>query len=71
MTFQELLPVVHSLTREEKLRLMRVLVDDLTEEEDVPRLDEGTTHTIWSPYDAHEAADTLLKVLHEKSSDAL
>jgi len=58
----ELLNSLRSLNRVEKLHVLQVLVSELAQEEAHLLRPEGT-YPIWSPYDAHEAADTLLKML--------
>jgi hypothetical protein len=58
----ELLNTLRALNRGEKLHVLQVLVSELAQEEaDLFR--PGGTYPIWSPYDAHEAADALLTML--------
>ncbi len=66
MVLTELLPAIHALPHADKLRLMQVLVVDLAHEEamTVPSVD--LPHMVWAPYDAYDAAATLLKVLNEE-----
>jgi hypothetical protein len=59
MSLAELMPSVHALPRNEKFHLMQELISDLAHEEGLP---EGE-YAIWSPYDSHEAAATLLQLL--------
>ena len=58
----ELLNTLRALNRREKLHVLQVLVSELAQEK-VHLLRPGGTYTIWSPYDAHEAADALLTML--------
>lgn len=65
MSLIELLPAIHALPRADKLRLMRVLIEELANEEAIALSSTDTAHTIWTPYDAYDAAAALLQVLHE------
>jgi hypothetical protein len=65
MSLIELLPTIHALPRADKLRLMQVLVAEIASEEAIALPPTDTAHTTWSPYDACDAAATLLRVLHE------
>ena len=58
----ELLNTLRALNRREKLHLLQVLVSELAQEE-AHLLRPGVTYPIWSPYEAHEAADAMLKML--------
>jgi len=62
--------ILRQLNRAEKLHVMQCLVSDLAQDEsDLLRKD--MSYPIWSPYDAFEAADTMLKVLaSEKNTHA-
>jgi hypothetical protein len=67
MSLQELLPAVHSLTRGDKYRLLQELIADLAQEEGLA----AGEYPVWSPYEAHEAAATLMQMLeHEKAEAA-
>jgi hypothetical protein len=63
MSFVEMLPSVQALSRIEKLQLIQLLAKDLAEPEQSPFLVEGQTYPLWSPDQAYEAADTLLREL--------
>jgi hypothetical protein len=64
MALSELLPVLQELNRGEKLYVMQFLVSKLAQEEGA-LLQPGVEYSVYSPYDADEAADTMLKVLAE------
>ncbi|MEA3396907.1 MAG: hypothetical protein U9R05_05545 [Chloroflexota bacterium] len=64
----ELLPQVQSLPRADKLRLMQLLVFEIAREEGVTLLQPGENYPIWTPYNAFDAAATLLNVLKEEES---
>jgi hypothetical protein len=65
MSLTELLPAIHALPRADKLRLMQVLVAEIANEEAIALPPSGMAHAIWTPYDAYDAAATLLDVLRE------
>ena len=65
MSLTELLPAIHALPRADKLRLMQVLVAEIANEEAVALPPTEISHAIWTPYDAYDAAATLLHVLNE------
>ena len=62
MVSVDLLNNLRALDRSEILHVLQVLVSDLAQEEQ-KSLRAGTSYPIWSPYDAHEAAETLLNLL--------
>ncbi len=62
MGLTELLPLLDWLSRAEKLHVMQFLVSELAQEES-DLLKPGMAYPVWSPYDAHEAADAMLEVL--------
>lgn len=64
----ELLPQVQALPRADKLRLMQLLVFELAREEGVALLQPDEDYPIWTPYNAFDAAATLLNVLKEEGS---
>ena len=63
MITKELIHNLGELTRSEKLHVMQLLVSDLAREEAL--LISSQAYPIWSPYDATEAAVTMLEVLNE------
>ena len=68
MSLNELLPTVQELPRPEKLRLMQWLAAQLEKEESVPLLSPDMEYSVWSPYDAYEAAATLAVFLEEEKA---
>jgi len=62
----ELLSKVQALPRVDKLRLMQFLVFELAREEGVALLQPGEDYPMWTPYDAFDAASTLLNALKEE-----
>ena len=63
MSLVEIIPVLQALPRADKLRLLQFLVFELAQEEGVGWLNPETAYAIWTPYNAFEAADTLLQAL--------
>jgi hypothetical protein len=66
MSLAELLPKVEALPRGEKFRLVRLLVEELEKEEadDVTKIiPPNQSYPVWSPFDAHEAAAAMQKML--------
>ncbi len=70
MSLVEILPGVQALPRADKLRLIQLLAQELVESEEPMALLAGEEYPVWSPYDAFEAADTLLEVLRAEDGSA-
>jgi hypothetical protein len=64
MISNQLLEALQKLNRADKLRVIQMLVGDLAADENVHLVNDAT-YEVWSPYDAPEAAATLLKMLDE------
>ncbi len=66
----ELLEELHRLSRTEKLRVIRLLADDLAQEEGL--LIPGAEYPIYTPLGNEAAAQTLMKMLEDdkKTRDA-
>jgi hypothetical protein len=67
MTMIELLPLLSRLNPAEKLHIIQCLISELAQDES-DLLRQGMSYPVWSPYDAFEAADTMLKVLATENS---
>jgi hypothetical protein len=63
MSFLEILPGLQALPRAEKLQAIQYLAGELASDEDADRPDAGQSFSVWSPFDAHEAAGVLLQAL--------
>ena len=62
MVSAELISTLKNLNRSDKFQIMQILISELAEQEiDLIRSDQD--YPVWSPYDAIEAANTMLKVL--------
>ncbi|MEG4508075.1 hypothetical protein QUA81_31330 [Microcoleus sp. F6_B4] len=62
MVSSELISTLRGLSRADQLYIMQLLISELAQKEtDLIKPDRA--YPVWSPYDAVEAADTMLKVL--------
>ena len=58
----ELLNTLQGLNRADKLYIVQVLISELAQQE-TDLVKPGQSYPVWSPYDAFEAANTMLEVL--------
>lgn len=64
MSIIELWPELQALQRGDKLRLMQLLVADLAAAEgNGASIESDSVHAVWTPHDAYDAADVLMKAL--------
>jgi hypothetical protein len=62
MVSSELISMLRALSRADQFCIMQILISELAQQEtDLIKPDQS--YPVWSPYDAVEAADTMLKVL--------
>lgn len=59
MTLSEILPAVRQLTDPEKLKLIRLLAEDLGSDEDIHPFERGKTYELRTPYNVFGAAQIL------------
>ncbi len=64
MSLAEVLPNLKTLNRSEKLRVVKILIDEITSEEE-SFFESGAEYEIWSPYDSYDAAEKLQQMLEE------
>ncbi len=62
MVSSELITILQGLPRPDKFYIMQILISELSQQEE-ELLKPGQSYPVWSPYDAFEAADTMLKML--------
>ena len=62
MVSLELISTLKGLSRSDKFYIMQLLISELAQQE-TDLIKQGQAYPVWSPYDAVEAADTMLKVL--------
>jgi hypothetical protein len=67
MVSSELILTLKELSRSDKFYVMQILISELAQQE-VDLIKPGQSYPVWSPYDAVEAADTMLKVLQASQS---
>ncbi len=62
MVSSELISTLRELSRSDKFHIIQILISELAQQEtDLIKPDQS--YPVWSPYDAVEAADRMLKVL--------
>ena len=66
MTLTEILPSLRKLNRQEKLRAVQFLVDEIASEENL--LQSDTKYASHSVYGSFEAGDALMKLLEEENA---
>jgi ribonuclease D len=67
MVSSELISILRELSRSDKFYIMQLLISELAQQEtDIIKPEQS--YPVWSPYDAVEAADAMLKVLHAAKS---
>jgi hypothetical protein len=66
VSLTELLPAIHNLPRPDKYRLVQELIADLAQEEGLA----AGEYPVWFPYEAHEAAATLMQMLEQEKAKA-
>jgi hypothetical protein len=65
MSMTELLPTLQSLPHSDKIQVVQFLVSQLEREEVMELLTPLELYPIWSPFDAVDAAEGLLKMLED------
>jgi hypothetical protein len=63
MTLAEVLPAVRQLTASEKLKLLRLLAEDLDRDETLSLFEHGKAYNLPTPYDSYGAAQALADAL--------
>lgn len=65
MTLAEVLPAARRLSAPEKLRLIRILAEDLDMVEDISPLEPFKTYDLPTPYDSFGAGAVLMEALEQ------
>jgi hypothetical protein len=65
MTLAEVLPAVRRLSATEKLKLIRILAEDLDVTEDISPLEPFKTYDLPTPYDSFGAGAVLMEALNQ------
>jgi hypothetical protein len=63
MTLAEVLPSARRLSATEKLKLIRILIEDLDKTEDISPLEPFKTYDLPTPYDSFGAGAVLMQAL--------
>ena len=63
MPMADLLPTLQSLPHSDKIQVVQFLVSQLEREEVMELLTPPELYPVWSPFDAVDAAEGLLKML--------
>jgi hypothetical protein len=66
MTLAEVLPAVRQLTAHEKLKLIRILAEDLERNEDTAPFESGKVYDLPTPYDSFGTAQVLQRFSFER-----
>lgn len=62
MVSSDLISTLRRLSRSDKFYIMQLLISELAQQE-TDLIKPEQAYPVWSPYEADEAADTMLKVL--------
>jgi hypothetical protein len=65
MTLTELLPAVRKLSVSEKLKLIRILAEELDTNEDISPLEPFKTYDLPTPYNSFGAGEVLIQALKQ------
>ena len=69
MVSSELISTLRELSHVDKFYVMPVLISEIAQQE-TDLIKPDLAYPVWSPYDAIEAADTMLKVLQAAQTQA-
>ena len=67
MTLAEILPAARRLSTKEKLKLIRILAEDLDIADDIAPLEPFKTYGLPTPYDNFGAGAILMEALNQSS----
>lgn len=65
MTLTELLPAVRKLSAPEKLKLIRILAEELDINDDISPLEPFKTYDLPTPYNSFGAGEVLMQALKQ------
>ncbi|HAZ45752.1 MAG TPA: hypothetical protein DDW76_23025 [Cyanobacteria bacterium UBA11369] len=68
MVSSELISTLRGLSRADQFYIMQLLISELAQQE-TDLIKPDRSYPVWSPYDAVEAADTMLKVLQAAQTE--
>lgn len=67
MTLSELIPAVRRLPAMDKVKLIRILAEDLDTSENIFPLEPNKVYNLPTPYDSFGAAEMLMNALKEEN----
>ncbi|MCU0550401.1 MAG: hypothetical protein MUC48_13715 [Leptolyngbya sp. Prado105] len=65
MTLADVLPAARRLSAAEKLKLIRILAEDLEVSEDIAPLEPFKTYDLPTPYDCYGAGEVLMEAFKQ------
>jgi hypothetical protein len=68
MTLAEVIPAARRLTAIEKLKLIRVLIEDLDIAEDIAPIEPFKNYDLPTPYDMFGAGNILMEALNQSET---
>ncbi|MEH2318987.1 hypothetical protein [Nostoc sp.] len=68
MTLADIIPIARKLSPSEKLKLIRILAEDLDTVEDIYPLEAFKTYNLPTPYNSFGAGAVLMEALEQKDS---
>ncbi|MFN6517838.1 MAG: hypothetical protein RMY29_025590 [Nostoc sp. CreGUA01] len=68
MRLAEIIPIARKLSPSEKLKLIRILAEDLDTVEDISPLESFKTYDLPTPYNSFGAGAVLMEALEQKDS---
>ncbi|MER3435954.1 MAG: hypothetical protein C4288_21910 [Leptolyngbya sp. ERB_1_1] len=68
MVSSELIATLRSLSRADQFHIMQLLLSELAQQE-TDLIKPGESYPVWSPYDADEAAEIMLKALQAAKTE--
>ncbi len=69
ITLNGILPDVRQLPSYDKLRLIRILAEELESSENIFPFEQGGTYSLPTPYDTFGAGEILMKALKTSDTD--
>ncbi|MDJ0689459.1 MAG: hypothetical protein QNJ41_13200 [Xenococcaceae cyanobacterium MO_188.B32] len=69
MTLADVLPAIRQLSATEKLKLIRILAEDLDVADNIAPLEPFKTYDLPTPYDNFGAGAVLMETLNESSEN--
>ncbi|MBN3880858.1 MULTISPECIES: hypothetical protein [unclassified Nostoc] len=66
MTLTELLPAVRKLSVSEKIKLIRILAEELDTNKDISPLEPFKTYDLPTPYNSFDAGEILMQALKQE-----